>query len=50
MDLNKYYVFTIVYQTKNFTKTAEILNSTQPSVSYTIRELDSSHIYNKYIF
>lgn len=41
MDLNKYYVFTIVYQTKNFTKTAEILNSTQPSVSYTIRELEN---------
>lgn len=41
MDLNKYYVFTIVYQTKNFTKAAKILNSTQPSVSYTIRELEN---------
>ena len=41
MDLNKYYVFTIVYQTKNFTKTAKMLNSTQPSVSYTIRELEN---------
>ena len=41
MDLNKYYVFTIVYQTRNFTKAAKILNSTQPSVSYTIRELEN---------
>ena len=41
MDLNKYYVFTIVYQTKNFTKAAKVLNSTQPSVSYTIRELEN---------
>ncbi len=40
-DLNDYKIFYIVASAKSFSKAAEILNVTQPSISYNIKKLES---------
>ena len=40
--MNKYYIFMIVYKNQNFSKSAHELFTTQPSISYAIKELESA--------
>ena len=44
IDLNLYNIFIKVYEFKNFSKVAEILYVSQPSVSYSIKELENQNV------
>ena len=40
MDINKLRIFVNLVETENFTRTAQNLNLTQPSVSYIIKSIE----------
>jgi len=40
MDINKLKIFVNLVETENFTRTAQNLNLTQPSVSYIIKSIE----------